>query len=126
MPDDIYAGLHHVSILITDLEQARKFYCDVLGMGVDDSRPQLAFDGLWLGVGEQQIHLLALGEKFTGTGASSPGRDAHFAVLVNDINSIAQRLDASSIQYNASQSGRRALFCRDPDGNGIEFIELPG
>jgi len=23
-----------------------------------------------------------------------------------------------------SSSGRQALFCRDPDGNGLEFIQL--
>jgi glyoxylase I family protein len=124
MPDDIYAGLHHVSILITDLEQARKFYCDVLGMGVDEARPQLAFNGLWLWVGEQQIHLLALGQQFTGTGASSPGRDAHYALRVKNINDIAGKLDKAGVPYQRSSSGRQALFCRDPDGNGIEFIEI--
>jgi glyoxylase I family protein len=34
-----------------------------------------------------------------------------------------QKLDGSGINYNLSQTGRRALFCRDPDDNALEFIE---
>ncbi|MGR9099900.1 MAG: VOC family protein, partial [Gammaproteobacteria bacterium] len=27
--------------------------------------------------------------------------------------------------YTLSKSGRQALFCRDPDGNALEILELP-
>ena len=33
-------------------------------------------------------------------------------------------LDSAGVDYSMSRSGRRALFCRDPDGNGLEFIEV--
>jgi len=29
------------------------------------------------------------------------------------------------VPYTLSRSGRRALFCRDPDGNAIELVEVP-
>jgi len=32
-------------------------------------------------------------------------------------------LKKAGIVYTMSISGRRALFCRDPDGNAIEIIE---
>jgi len=35
---------------------------------------------------------------------------------------LAGRLDAAGISYTPSRSGRAALFCRDPDGNALEFI----
>ena len=125
MPEPlIYTGLHHVSVLVTDLERARNFYLEVLGLEEDTSRPDMSFPGLWLKAGHQQIHLLALDSAATGTAAESPGRDAHFALAVSDVSHIENRLRERSIPYNMSQSGRRALFCRDPDGNGIEFIEL--
>ncbi|MEE8429299.1 MAG: glyoxalase, partial [Gammaproteobacteria bacterium] len=30
-------------------------------------------------------------------------------------------LESAGIPYNQSRSGRQALFCRDPDGNALEF-----
>jgi glyoxylase I family protein len=33
-----------------------------------------------------------------------------------------ERLNQAGVTYTLSQSGRRALFCRDPDGNALEFI----
>lgn len=116
-------AMHHVSLLVTDLEAARHFYHEVLGLAVDTSRPQMDFSGLWLQVGEQQIHLLSLGQTMRGTGAAHPGRDAHFAMRVADLGPVKQRLQRAGIEYTLSRSGRRALFCRDPDGNGIELIE---
>ncbi len=116
-------AMHHVSLLVTDLEAARVFYRDLLGLEIDTSRPPIGFDGLWLQVGEQQIHLLSLGQRVQGTAAAHPGRDAHFAMSVTDLDRIRQRLQRAGIEYTLSRSGRRALFCRDPDGNGIELIE---
>ena len=117
-----YIGLHHVSLPITDLDRSLDFYLGVLGFEVDENRPDFNFAGAWLKAGQQQIHLLALGQAIVGTGADSPGRDAHFALLVDDLGTVEKRLDKEAVAYNKSQSGRAALFCRDPDGNGIEFI----
>jgi glyoxylase I family protein len=38
---------------------------------------------------------------------------------------LCARLDVAGIPYTLSRSGRRAIFCRDPDGNALELIELP-
>jgi len=119
-----YNGLNHVSILVTDIDRSVKFYVDLLGLEVDLSRPEMAFPGLWLKLGNQQIHLLSLGEKSSGTGADHPGRDAHFAVSVKDISKIEELLTGENITFKMSVSGRLAIFCRDPDGNGIEFVEI--
>jgi extradiol dioxygenase family protein len=37
---------------------------------------------------------------------------------------LMTRLDEAGVTYTLSQSGRRALFCRDPDSNALEFIEV--
>ncbi|MGD9172505.1 MAG: glyoxalase, partial [Candidatus Thiodiazotropha sp.] len=50
------------------------------------------------------------------------GRDRHTAFLVSDLDSIRDRLDQAGIIYTTSRSGRKALFCRDPDKNTIELI----
>jgi hypothetical protein len=30
----------------------------------------------------------------------------------------------AGVSYTASKSGRAALFCRDPDANTLEFVEV--
>jgi len=51
------------------------------------------------------------------------GRDRHVALTVNNIDIIADRLKQRNVKYTLSMSGRRALFCRDIDGNAFEFME---
>jgi glyoxylase I family protein len=37
---------------------------------------------------------------------------------------LKSRLDAAGLTYSLSQSGRRALFVRDPDGNALELVAV--
>ena len=53
------------------------------------------------------------------------GRDRHTAMSVEDLAPLEAKLTARNIPFTMSQSGRRALFCRDPDGNAYEFMEVP-
>jgi extradiol dioxygenase family protein len=46
------------------------------------------------------------------------------AFHVQELSQVANRLDAAGIVYTKSQSGRKALFCRDPDQNALEFVEV--
>ena len=118
-----YLGIHHGSLLVADTAVALGFYEDVLGLE-RAPRPDLGFPGAWLGVGEQQIHLLELPNPDPVAGRPvHGGRDRHLALLVSDIGSLKERLRAAGVEYTESRSGRRALFCRDPDGNAIEIIE---
>ena len=121
---DLYAGLHHVSLLVSDIEQSARFYIEDLGMQVASGRPQMPFRGLWLQIGAQQIHLLELAMSALEHGMESPARDAHCALAVTDINVVKEKLSLLAIPYQLSKSGRKALFCRDPDGNGLEFVEV--
>lgn len=118
-----YSGLHHVSLLVSDLPRASDFYLRVLGLEQDHSRPEMAFSGIWLNIGSQQIHLINLDKTIAGTGTEHPGRDAHLAIIVNNINKIEQALKREEVAFHMSKSGRKALFCRDHDGNALEFIE---
>ena len=117
-------ALHHVSLIVSDTRQALAFYRDLLGLPVDVSRPDLGFPGAWLDIGPQQIHLLELPNPDpVDARPGHGGRDRHVALMVADLDAIAARLDAAGIGYTLSRSGRRALFCRDPDANAVELIE---
>jgi glyoxylase I family protein len=37
---------------------------------------------------------------------------------------LVTALETAGVAYTLSRSGRRALFCRDPDGNAIELVEI--
>lgn len=140
-------SLHHASVIVADLKRSLAFYCDVLGLRLDSSRPDLGFQGAWLTVGGQQVHLLELTnprpvneasftmaevpetqKQFSGDPVSGRpahgGRDRHFALNIRSLDALRQTLDAAGVAYSLSKSGRRALFCRDPDGNALEFIEV--
>lgn len=115
--------IHHVSLIISDLERSKTFYHDILGLDIDENRPDLGFDGLWLKVGEQQIHLLLLENPDPVEGRPQHGgRDRHVAFSVTDFEQLVDRLRQGNVAFTLSRSGRKALFCRDPDGNALEFI----
>ncbi len=116
--------IHHVSLLVADTARALEFYHGVLGLAVDPNRPDLGYPGAWLRIRTQQIHLLELPNPDPVEGRPSHGgRDRHLALTVPDLQSLMTRLADAGISYTLSRSGRRALFCRDPDGNALEFIE---
>ncbi len=119
-------SLLHGSLLIDELSRARAFYEGVLGLLPSPERPDMSFEGVWYALGAQQIHLICLPSPEKGlVRPAHGGRDRHVALGVDSVEALARRLDAAGISYTRSQSGRAALFCRDPDGNALEFIEAP-
>ena len=60
MADSEITGMDHASIIVQNTARALEFYSDILGLKLDDSRPDLGYAGAWLQVGGSQIHLLEL------------------------------------------------------------------
>jgi glyoxylase I family protein len=119
-----FLRIHHASVVVADSRRALRFYVDILGMQLDPSRPDLGFPGAWLWVGDQQIHLLEVANPDAAEGRPAHvGRDRHTALQVRGLDELQQRLETADIPYSRSRSGRKAIFCRDPDGNGIELVE---
>ena len=117
-------GILHATFLTTDLTQSRAFYEGVLGLRPNPDRPTMSFEGVWYNVADkQQIHLMLLPNPEAGLERPAHGgRDRHVALAVSDIAKLIARLDQAGVSYTLSRSGRRAVFCRDPDGNALEFI----
>ena len=117
-------SINHVSLLVADTRRSLDFYHGLLGLPVNDSRPDLGYPGAWLQVGDGQIHLLELPESGqTRAPAQHGGRDYHLAMNVTNLDELVQVLETAGIAYTRSRSGRKALFCRDPDGNALELVE---
>lgn len=112
-------GVHHVSLTIDDIEEARRFYVDVLGLQ-ELSRPGFDFPGVWLRSESQEIHLMAYDDH------EAPRRQ-HFAFRVDDLDGTIEELQGKGVKVsdpNTLPTGRQAFF-RDPSGNLIE-INQPG
>jgi glyoxylase I family protein len=116
--------LHHASLIVANTEKSLVFYCAILGLQQVE-RPDLGFPGAWLQLGAQQLHLLELDNPDPITGRPvHGGRDRHVALSALALDPVQDALNKAGIVYTMSISGRRALFCRDPDGNAMEIIEL--
>ena len=115
----------HASVIVADTNVALAFYQGVLGLEADADRPDLGYPGAWLKLGAQQIHLLELPNPDpVSDRPQHGGRDRHTAFAVDSLDELVQALSQHDVDYTLSRSGRRALFCRDPDGNALEFIEV--
>lgn len=110
-------GIHHVSINVHDTAAAIEFYTGVLGLTVRSDRPDFSFDGAWLDLGGQQVHLLEL--------AVPDDRGQHFAIQVHDLDATVGEIRGRGIDIADPKpvgTGRQA-FLRDPSGNLIELHE---
>lgn len=115
--------LNHVSLLVSDTARALDFYHGLLGLPLAP-RPDLGFPGAFLDAGNAQLHLLELAaQPVPDAVAGHGGRDRHVALDVADLDAVIAVLAAADIPCSLSRSGRRALFCRDPDGNALELVE---
>jgi len=119
----VYA-VHHVSLLVSDVGRSLAFYQGLLGLELDPSRPDLGYPGAWLKLGEQQLHLLQLPSPDPSEGRPAHGgQDRHLALLVSDLDALQAALSQAGVAFTRSRSGRRALFCRDPDQNALELMQ---
>lgn len=118
-------SIAHASFLVADVQASLAFYCDVLQIPQNHNRPNFPFDGAWLDIGEQQqIHLMKLPNPDSDTDRPEHGgKDRHIALVVENVELLAERLEQAGVEISRSKSGRPAFFCRDPDGNALEFAE---
>jgi catechol 2,3-dioxygenase-like lactoylglutathione lyase family enzyme len=105
-----------VAICVNDADEAKTFYCDVLGFTPVRSRPVEFGPGHWLDAGGQQLHLMEVSEPM-----ANPG---HFALLVDDLDAVVSEIGATGVRVDriphTPGAGEQA-FLHDPSGNVIEL-----
>ena len=113
----------HVAVLVTDLAKADHFYGSVLGLPKVER--SFRFPGSWYQIGSFQIHLIvAEGLSQSLQNPDKLGRNAHMAFAVADLEATKEQLMGQGFPIQMSQSGRRALFTQDPDGNVVELSQI--
>lgn len=119
-------SIAHASFLVEDLKRSIEFYCGILQIPQNMERPNFPFDGAWLDISDsgQQLHLMRLPNPDSKDGRPEHGgKDKHVALVVDNLDALAERLEVAGVNISRSKSGRAAFFCRDPDGNALEFSE---
>lgn len=121
------SGYSHVAISVNDLDEARAFYCDVLGFEVLP-RPDFGFPGLWLRVGALQLHL-AVADEPVSAGPGFP----HFALYVptDEFDATIDAVRNAGVKMLGEPSSRvdfgtrvHAAFITDSSGNVIELTDV--
>ena len=109
-------GIHHVSINVSDVDEAVKFYVDVLGME-RLSRPELGFPGAWLKSVNQEVHLL-------GVESTPPPKQQHFAFAVDDVAAVRTAVEIAGFKCSKPKEITNVClqaFTHDPSGNMVEL-----
>lgn len=104
-------------------DEARAFYCDVLGLREKETPESLGREGfVWLhaGEGELEIHLFADPDR------AHPRQ--HFALAVDDLAAVRERLRAAGHEPAEATPirNRPRFFCHDPFGNRVELTTIAG
>ena len=129
--------VHHVAVVVRDIEQALAFYRDLLGLSVELVLP-IASDGVtiaFLPVGESKIELVQPTDPSTGVARYLEARGEgfhHVCFEVSDINAELRRLadgGAELIDREARPGAEGPVaFIHPRSCNGVlvELIEAPG
>jgi catechol 2,3-dioxygenase-like lactoylglutathione lyase family enzyme len=114
--------LHHAQIIVPKgaENQARAFYCGVLGLTEIEKPESLkGRGGLWLQLGDVQIHI------GVEDGFDRMTTKAHLAYEVDDVPAWRAKLAALGIEIanSAPIEGFDRFEFRDPFGNRVELIQ---
>ncbi len=118
----MYERIHHVALVVRELEKVRSFYEAVLGFPISPNRPAFDFDGIWYDIGNTELHLIVPKE-----GIAEDAKTGHFAIRVTNMSGMLERLDRFGISYRSdpdSITGWHQVFVTDPEGNLIELNAL--
>ena len=119
--------MHHVAIIVSDIEKAKEFYVTKLGFEIlhDLYRPEQ--DDYRLDVQQGAIRLEIFGKKDAPTRVTNPEALGlrHLAFYAEDVEAAAQELNALGIETEPIRidplSGQKCTFFRDPDDLPLEL-----
>jgi catechol 2,3-dioxygenase-like lactoylglutathione lyase family enzyme len=125
--------MEHYLVLSDDIDETKRFYCEVLGMR-EGFRPNLGFPGYWLYVGDTPCIHIAEWETYKvfteragipiSQRAARTGALDHIAFNASGFDEIVARLEKLGIEAGKNvldEIGLRQLYISDPNGLVIEL-----
>jgi catechol 2,3-dioxygenase-like lactoylglutathione lyase family enzyme len=140
----------HVGLVVKNLDKQLKFYRDVLGLVVVKSASEDSkYIGTVLALGKANLKTVKMSAKVGSSGGllellyfpekkhsgkhfavkpNTPGF-THIALTVISIEGVYKRLSKLGISFlssptNSPDGYARIVFCKDPEGNIIELVEI--
>jgi catechol 2,3-dioxygenase-like lactoylglutathione lyase family enzyme len=111
------SGIDHIVLHVTDVERARKFYAEILGMDVYRESDRQAF----LHAGRQGVALF----KKQGDLPLTTGNDLNHLALSVEAGTY-ETLKAELEKHGVAVTGRpgedRCIYFRDPDGHRLQLM----
>jgi catechol 2,3-dioxygenase-like lactoylglutathione lyase family enzyme len=105
--------LTHVNLRVERLEDAVRFYAEVLGLQPIE-RKDRGGRGAWFQLGDSQVHLAE-------DATPQPRSRRHFAVEVADLAEARRTAQERGVEIDQEEAGR--FWMRDPSGNRIEVVQ---
>lgn len=114
-------GIHHYSVLVSDMERAVDFYKNVMGLqeiGIPSTFPPAGARVRWFQIGDQHIHLMPAAQ-------ADPVSPRHIALAIEDAVAGRNYFQDKGIttREDIPIPGADRFIITDPDGNNIELIE---
>lgn len=126
-------SMHHVAIVVEDVDEALRFYRDALGLELKERRRVEAEDVeiAFLPLGESEIELLRPLSSESGVGRFLEKRGEglhHICLAVDDVDAAMERLQKAGAQVLGDKpqqgaDGTRYLFVHPKSAHGV-LIEL--
>ncbi len=135
---------HHIAIAVEDLDNSRGFYQNILGFEIEwenENYTNIQFAKV-VGLHDANAHVVMMkghgtclelfhyhfpeGERLPLKRQCDYGL-THFALVVDDLMSLYNRLLSAGVQFNSPPQETRPGVCltymKDPEGNIIELVE---
>ena len=111
-------AIHHVSLNVPDVEDAVRFYTEVIGGELRGDRPDFGVAGAWIDVGTTQVHLVEA--------PAPPNLGQHFAVQVADLDLVVEEMRSKDLVVGdpITVGRNRQTFLADPAGNVVELHQV--
>jgi len=131
MTDKLTLGLHHVGLTVPDLDEAQRFFCDVLGWDIVGGNPD--YPAVFVSDGRAVLTLWRIADRKTAIAFDRRANVGlhHLALTVRDdtaLDAVHERVRGSpgaEIEFapTAMRSGSatRHFICVMPGGVRIEF-----
>ncbi|STO09581.1 SMU1112c/YaeR family gloxylase I-like metalloprotein [Exiguobacterium aurantiacum] len=121
--------IHHVAIIATNYEQAKRFYVDILGFDVirEHHRPDKGDHKIDLHLGANELELFIKPDSPKRPSFPEACGLRHLAFKVDDIEAVVAELSAHGVTTEPIRrdtfTGEKMTFFFDPDGLPLELHE---
>lgn len=117
----------HTMVRVKDLEESKRFYCDLLGLEetrrVDNEQGE--FTLLFLAPPGQHDRPVELTYNWGSEEDYQGGRNfGHLAYGVEDIYAMCDKLQKAGVAINRPPRDGRMAFVKSPDGISIELLQI--